>query len=56
MYFLTGKCNGEKESISKTQNGLIRTWKKQGFLSNLKTHIMRSPDGEIFPLFQMAHG
>ena len=54
MYFLTGKMQWRKMKHFKSTNRLIRIWKKQGFLSDLKTHIARFPDGEIFR--QLAHG
>ena len=52
--FFKWKNGMEKRKHFKRANRLIRIWQKEGFLSDLKTHIARFPDGES--LRQLAHG
>ena len=52
-FFLRGKMEWRKRKHFKRTNRLIRIRQKQGFLSDLKTHIARFPDGES--LSQLAH-
>ena len=53
MFFLREKMEWRKRKHFKRANRLIRIWQRQGFLSDLKTHIARFPDGESLP--QLAH-